>query len=320
MFGAPKKLTVSWVAWFALWFVLAFLLLQVGVIAYVSLALAQQWKTAISQPLPVDGITEWFKWLAALVPAMELASDWRSNLLHFLFWSLLIAEALFVRYFIIEFVGDVAAYISPYKESKFDELRRQIRKIGLNVGKIVYGFGPKVATVPEYDKVVLVGHSLGSVLAYDTLNALINVDNVCTSTKRRNVVQRTRALITFGSPLDKTAFIFRIQARREEDWIREQLAASVQPLIVSYEDYRPATLTWINIWSPMDIISGSLEYYDDPAGAPTPGQSVQNIRDPQAWVPLAAHAQYWQNEVLRKQLYRYVSETPAAQRVMGAGV
>jgi hypothetical protein len=149
MFGGRKKLPVSRIAWIGLLIVLTFLLLQVGVIAYVSLTLAQQWRAAVTQPFPIASVGAWAKWLAALVPGMERSTDWLSAFLQFLVWAFLLAEVLFVRYFIVEFVGDVAAYISPYpyKESKFDELRRQIRKIGLNVGKVIYGFGQKLATV-----------------------------------------------------------------------------------------------------------------------------------------------------------------------------
>jgi hypothetical protein len=167
---------------------------------------------------------------------------------------------------------------------------------------------PRV-TVPHYRTVVVVGHSLGSVLAYDTLNALINLDNVSEKTDRRDVVARTRALITFGSPLDKTAFIFRMQARTATEWVREQLAASIQPLIVSYEDYRPPTFEWINIWSSMDIISGELNYYDDPERTPNVPPCVQNKPDPEARTFLKAHVQYWKNHLLRQELYRVVSGT-----------
>jgi hypothetical protein len=148
-------------------------------------------------------------------------------------------------------------------------------------------------------------HSLGSVLAYDTLNSLINQDQVCGPSQKHRIVERTRALITFGSPLDKTAFLFRLQAKKEEQWIREKLAAAVQPLIVSY-NYRPVSFTWVNIWSRMDIISGSLDYYDDRAQAPCPDSCVHNICDRAAWVPFYAHVQYWKGKVLREQLFRYV--------------
>src|SRR5208282_750073 len=208
---------------------------------------------------------------------------------------------------LIAYVGSVAAYISPYKDSKFDEIRTKIQSVGLNVGKVIYGFGLPQPAVPQYAKIVIAGHSLGSVLAYDTLNALINQDNVSAAAEQRGVVQRTRALITFGSPLDKTAFIFRMQASNDQEWIREQLAASVQPLIVSYEQYRKPPFEWINIWSRMDIISGELNYYDDPALRANRPPCVQNMVDPKASVPLYAHVQYWNNPVLRQQLYRLVT-------------
>jgi len=314
VFGGPKRTRIGPLTWISLIGVLIFLLIQVGVIAFVSLTLAAHAKIALANlPGFQSGIGHWLwswlHWLLLFVPGVSLdhPTTWRLGS-KIAIWALLTAEALFVRYFIIEFVGDVAAYISPYKDSKFDELRHQIRNIGLNVGKVIYGIGLRQATVPNYSQVVVVGHSLGSVLAYDTLNSLINMDQVCAANQRRNVIGRTRALITFGSPLDKTAFLFRLQAHAAEQWVREQLAAAVQPLIVSYRKYRPDHFRWVNIWSRMDIISGSLDYYDDPAVPPSSPRHVQNMTDPQAWIPLYAHVQYWGSDLLRKQLYHYVSE------------
>jgi hypothetical protein len=217
--------------------------------------------------------------------------------------AVLMIEAFAVRYFLIEFVGDVAAYVSPYKDSKFDDLRHKIQQVGLDAGKVIYGFEDQGSLVPNYKNVLVVGHSLGSVLAYDTLNALINLDNVSPG-KSRHVLARTRGLITFGSPLDKTAFIFRAQMQAGNS-MREQLAASMQPLIISYQKYRPDTFRWVNIWSRMDIISGELNYYDNIPDADP--RHVQNMQDPAASVPLYAHVQYWKNKTLRDQLYSFVS-------------
>jgi hypothetical protein len=262
-------------------------------------------------------VAAFWHWLVSLVPGIDFVREGRSWFWVVL-WFALLGEVLFVRYFLIEFVGDVAAYISPYKDSKFDDLRHQIRKIGMNVGKLIYGFGEKQASIPYYETVVIVGHSLGSVLAYDTLNSLIAADEVCSEHDKRNVVGRTRGLITFGSPLDKTAFIFRLQAKNDEQWTREKLAAAVQPLIVSYADYRPATFTWVNIWSLMDIISGSLQYYDRPDVLETDANHVQNIPDYQAWVPFYAHVQYWGNKKLSEQLYCFVAGTPCPKKQVSA--
>jgi len=76
---------------------------------------------------------------------------------------------------------------------------------------------------------------------------------------------------------------------------------------VSYLLYRRPSFKWINIWSRTDIISGELNYYDDPALPHNVAPCVQNMVDHKAWVPLYAHVQYWNNPLLRQQLYRLVS-------------
>lgn len=334
LFGGPREMPIGRATFFALICVLAFLAAQVAAIGFVLAELARDYKTVLTQPtpwLPLHDLAtwegwrtllyDWLRWLGPFFPNHTLlihtppfSGLWWSALIKLLGWLLLIAEVLLARYFIIEYVGDVAAYISPYKDSKFEELRQKIQRVGLDVGKVIYGFGLPDVAVPHYEKIVIVGHSLGSVLAYDTLNVLINLDNTSDAADQRYVVSRTRALLTFGSPLDKTAFIFRMQAKSPEAWIREQLAASVQPLILDYARYRPIPpivpppgFEWLNIWSRMDIISGELNYYDDPALPPNRRPGVINQTDPHAWIPLVAHIQYWTSPLLREQLYRLVT-------------
>jgi len=101
-------------------------------------------------------------------------------------------------------------------------------------------------------------------------------------------------LLTFGSPLDKTAFIFRTQKSQESE-VREGLAAAVQPMIVDYEN-RPRR--WINIYSTHDWIGGSLEYYDDLTQQTHRDRFVRNVEDPDATIPLVAHTMYWKNPTL----------------------
>lgn len=204
------------------------------------------------------------------------------------------------RGFLVTYVGDVAAYVSAHKVNKFFEVRQQIKDVGLKSARAAYEARNPVTNRFEYDEVLVVGHSLGSVVAYDTLNSMINRDMV--ANENLDVVGRTKALITFGSPLDKTAFLFRAQA--EHEIVRESLAAAVQPLIQSYE-YRPAQ--WINIWSRLDWISGALEFYDDPK-APNPAKAVRNIEDLDASFPMAAHTQYWRHRIFGETLYKLIVE------------
>lgn len=198
-------------------------------------------------------------------------------------WGIAFALILGARWFLVHFVGDVAAYLSAHRLSKFDEVRDAIKKTVFETTCAVYRDG-------GYGRCVMVGHSLGAVAAYDALNAVLNEESVTGANFAPTV-----GLLTFGAPLDKTAFVFRTHNSKDCD-VREALAAAVQPLI-SFQHLRPR---WVNIWSPNDIISGSLDLYDR---ADKKNQhSVVNLIDWQANRPLYAHVQYWKNELLAKVL------------------
>ena len=234
---------------------------------------------------------------------------------HFLQWPHLLQAAIVilalvffaiawaVRYFVVEYVGDVAIYVSSYKVSRFDEIRNKILQEACSVARQIYSAGISDRTQLPYDSVVIVGHSLGSVISYDMLNACINWDQIECDFERK-VVPRTTRLITFGSPLDKTAFLFRTQVSSARN-LREALAARKQPLILDYEKFRPIDrFRWINIHAPADIISGHLDYYDatDKKGLKDVN-IVDNVIDPEATTPLLAHVQYWENAKLHESLY-----------------
>ncbi len=221
---------------------------------------------------------------------------------------LFIAEAVlfrwFVKSFLVEFAGDVAAYISPYKVSTFEEIRHAIQERGRRVARFIYSARDPHSGSPLYDEVFVVGHSLGSVLAYDTLNDAINRDThengwgPGAAADGYRVVDRTKLLLTFGSPLDKTAFVFRTQKTEREIDVREALAGAQQPLILSYAMRRAP---WINLWSPSDWISGPIGYYDAPQ--PLPGQAVCNIENPGSKLPPTAHTEYWSGPLVRGVLH-----------------
>ena len=209
------------------------------------------------------------------------------------------------RWFLVQGLGDVAAYISAHRASRFTEIRRGIQEIARNVARNVYGSRITESGELEYGEVIVVGHSLGSVIAYDMLNHSINRDLLSQTAGEASldVVRRTKLLLTLGSPLDKTAFLFRTQ--KDDAPLREALAAAVQPMIVSY-DNRPAR--WINIWSPFDWIGGSLEYYDvDARTSQREARAVENIRDAEAPLdPLRAHLGYWKRREFAERLYEVV--------------
>jgi hypothetical protein len=226
-------------------------------------------------------------------------------------WTLELWAAHRVRKLLIEYVGDVAAYIAAHTVSKFWELRQQIWQSAMRIARAVYHSRTADNGGFLYGKIIVVGHSLGSVIGYDVLNGLL-VENGFSATGLR-VAERTRMFLTFGSPLDKTAFLFRTQKDMRSP-VREVAAAAVQPMITDYNN-RPRE--WVNLWSGADIISGNLDYYDPPtahnarhpaavAAAPH-GRAVRNFPDPDAHTPIAAHVEYWGGALFAQHLYRGIT-------------
>ncbi len=244
-------------------------------------------------------------------------------------WPFLIFLSSQVRTLMIEYVGDVAIYVTSNKIDRFSEVRQKIKSVAYTSASAVFH-----AMADDdhflYEKVAIVGHSLGSEIAYDTLDQLINEDRMTNGHLR--IAERTCLFETFGSPLNKIAFFFTIQGS-DNFQIREQLAESVQPLIMDYK-FRP--FPWVNIRSLNDIISGAVYFYEWPAQNskiaiapknPVAGtltfspqgtsqgtgtlkgyQKVDDKKDPAASIALAAHTEYWKNEMVWDELYKHVTK------------
>lgn len=248
--------------------------------------------TAVSGPVAAVALVR-PAWLAPI--ACPLAAVYWAPV-----WGALLIASYYVRKVMVQFPGDVAAYISSHALDRFSDIRIRIKETVLKQLTAVY------QAAEQYDTVIILGHSLGSVVAYDALNALMVSD--ATGTTQLNVVDRTRLLLTFGSPLDKTAFIFAAQGR-DTTAVREAAAATLQPMILDYCPYRD--VKWINIHSPRDIVSGPLNFYDVPGLKAPPG--VINLTDRDALIPLYAHIEYWSNPLLFQTLYSHLTKSTGAQ-------
>ena len=240
-------------------------------------------------------IADQLKWdLLGWLPAAALFSGKKVLWL----WLLLLGISYFVRKLLVQFMGDVAAYVSSHTLDRFQELRRKIKKAVYDVANAVYS-----AAAPDggylYAKVIVTGHSLGSVISYDTLNSLLNNDDL--TGNPLTVADRTGLFLTFGSPLDKITLIF---ARANATDHQRALAASVQPLIQDYGRFRK--MKWINIFASRDIISGRLDFFDDPEVPDTTVNKVRSEEDKDALIPLIAHTEYWQNPLLFTRLYENI--------------
>ena len=243
------------------------------------------------------------QWPVWINEAFDVLGDRGTLVFYAALWLTVLLASWRVRWFLLEFVGDSAIYVTSHTLNRYFETRETIKKDALDLLRAIYQFG-------RYERHILVGHSLGSVIAYDALNAVLNDDSM--SDGALCVAPRTGLLLTFASILDKTAFLFRAQSEAGE--IREALASTSQPLI-SDPAARPR---WVNLYSPADVLGGPLEYYDLPPGLtppspPTPHR-IENIADPHSWIPLLAHTQFWHNELFLSTIASaVVSDAPAAR-------
>ncbi|GAC1703030.1 MAG: hypothetical protein NVS9B4_09900 [Candidatus Acidiferrum sp.] len=246
--------------------------------------------------------TVWI-WRSDVAPLPGVMVSWLGN--SFWVWPFLIALSAKVRSVMIQYVGDVAIYVQSNKLDRFDEVRSKIKEGAKQVLSAMFLARAPGVEAFLYQNVAMVGHSLGSVIAYDTLNRLMLEDWLAAG--QWKIAKRANSLVTFGSPLDKTAFFFTIQGT-DELRVRERLAATVQPLIQSYYKFR--TLRWINVYSGNDIISGRLTFYDLEKlqyPAEVPPLAVHNVVDQDAVVPLVAHVDYWKNETVWDELFQQIA-------------
>ncbi|MGB8954405.1 MAG: hypothetical protein WCC10_03470 [Tumebacillaceae bacterium] len=208
---------------------------------------------------------------------------------------------------IIDYIGDVAIYTSSDRKSKFYQARQQV----LN------GAIEKIAALlrQDYDRIVVVGHSLGTVIAYDALNAV----NLLMNEDPELAAQHDKLfeLITLGSPLDKVAFFFREHIPKDS-YVKQLILNNVhgfrrRGLVVPLEGDAELVsnvrnflshMQWTNYWDAQDPVSGHLDFYDN----------VVNVQvdNGQRWG--VAHSGYWYN----LNIYREVIARAQAHEVVSA--
>ncbi|OUL24768.1 hypothetical protein [Nostoc sp. 106C] len=171
---------------------------------------------------------------------------------------------------LINFVGDVAIYTKTDPKSPYQKIRQQVISECLTLLQEILQ-----DQQANYDQVIIAGHSLGSCIAYDTLNLLCIESSLSPDLGKSMGIDKLKGLITFGSPLDKIAFFFRNVAQ-EQQYIRRRIIEQlnsfrVKPELIRKIPYLSKTpvvcqleqIFWVNYYHLLDPISGNLDYYDN---------------------------------------------------------
>jgi hypothetical protein len=211
---------------------------------------------------------------------------------------LAVSLAALWRYILTGYVADIAVYESSDAKSKNFVARNAILQ-GSSAALA------RILTNDRYDRVILAGHSLGSVIAYDTINDLLAQFNGASGPVSDRLVlpltlaqlQKLRGLVTFGSPLDKIYYFFREQVK-ENQAIRAQILSMLHSFrrLPSGRDYAPYEFTyafrqldglvWVNAYAPMDPVSGRFKFY---------ALRDEDQRSFRYWIPGLAHLSYWED-------------------------
>ena len=100
---------------------------------------------------------------AVLVASLSLLVfwPWKAAWLHLLFAMAAATVGYVMQYVVSPYVGDVARYVRA--DPRNVAMRRQIRERGLKLLEDIHAAG-------AYDRVILVAHSLGTIVAYDLIS------------------------------------------------------------------------------------------------------------------------------------------------------
>jgi len=233
---------------------------------------------------------------------------------------------LWLRFLFADIIGDIAVYANADTFSTSYAARTQILEECSSALTAIL-LERDNAGKPKYDRVLIAAHSLGSVIAYDTMNQIRNVVRTAASTNAAVSIsgvstalqvqdlERLRGLATFGCPLNKFFYFFRDMGDQTLT-LRTQvldllhgfrlnpvIAAAVPPPVFNYtpppewvaaDAALNKNFTWINVYSPMDPISGRILFY---VLNPEDQLSLSHM------TPFVAHVQYWE----RSDFYTFLS-------------
>jgi len=221
--------------------------------------------------------------------------DWLTGTL-FVIAGIAIA-AHFLRW-LRDYVGDIALYVTADWQPAASRSRDLIKEAA---ARLLEG----LLRDPGYDRIVIVGHSLGSVIAFDALN-LLSRNRRLENVRPPAPLEKLTGLLTFGSPLDKVAYFFR-EETDDGAAIHAQLLSFMHPTkrLPSRRDDGPyrlkgyevpfKDLRWVNLHAPLDAISDPLVFY---------GVTERMQRN---YFPAGSHGRYWRDSVTYEWLLRMLS-------------
>lgn len=241
---------------------------------------------------------------AIVLLALPTFLNWRAVI----FYAFLALVAYVSQKVLTSAIGCLAVYLGADDLSKNFAARSQILHecttmlINLLAGRDETG---KPDQKWIYDEILVAGHSLGSVIAYDSLSQLIVRDLAKDPALDGVPLGKVKGLLTFGCPLNKVVYFFRTRTNLRTNVLsqilytlhslrlRTPLPLEANPEIAVPHPFPKKipfapNFRWYNAYSPFDIISGRMQFY----------KADLDVAVERGVTPWTAHLSYWENDDL----------------------
>lgn len=192
---------------------------------------------------------------------------------------------LFIRRYVREWIGDVKIWVTYQETANNYEIREKIlsqaERIFSHVIQKHNGFN---------ERVIVLGHSLGSTIAYETLLSLARKQLTNNTSKLQ--MSKISHFFTYGSPIDKIHYFFEARSMKNntKSSVLRQLREKPIDYLLNNSDCK---LKWFNFHDHGDAIGGPLET----PRLPSQMSPIQNVYTPNAYFPtiVTNHAEYTNN-------------------------
>ncbi len=206
------------------------------------------------------------------------------------------------RRFLKEYVGDIKQFVSYNEILPSYEGRQKILNASINQIR-------HVLEDEDCQRVVLIGHSLGSAIAYESLlelrryNRVRQTNNPLTGPVPLNKVHY---LVTLGSPIDKINYFFGSESSRYLAYenVVDELRGDITEIPFSQTGRQP-WIHWLNYWDAGDPISGPIESV---IGKSVREQKVDNVQIASYLFPdpAASHSAYFLTSSVMEDLFNII--------------
>jgi len=185
---------------------------------------------------------------------------------------------------LVQTLGDVEVYATYTEASERHAAHEAVVAQAVSVLR-------RALTDPACARVVLVGHSLGSVVAWDGLRALA-LECASGGPLTPLALARLDRVVTYGSPIDKIRFFHFMDDKNDPTFAKVLEVLRVDTRFGVF-GARPDGLAWDNYYDPADLVAGRLESPNDRTmTAPVRNVAVANRAFPD---PFTSHMAYIDN-------------------------